>query len=51
MEFTFGSSIYVLGCGHSLAVLSNRTPELGTARSCAECASVQVIVDIVRLGG
>jgi hypothetical protein len=50
VDFTFVSSIYVLECGHSLAVRSNRTSELGTAQSCSECASEQVIVDIVTLG-
>jgi hypothetical protein len=51
VEFTFVSSIYVLDCGHSLAVRSTRTSELGTAQSCNECASEQAIVDIVTLGG
>jgi hypothetical protein len=50
VEFTFISSIYVLGCGHSLAVRSTHTSELGTAQSCRECATEQVIVDIVTLG-
>jgi hypothetical protein len=51
VEFTFISSIYVLGCGHSMAVRSIRTSELGTAHSCSECATEQLIVDIVTLGG
>jgi hypothetical protein len=51
VEFTFISSIYVLNCGHSLAVRSNRTSEVGTAQSCRDCASEQVIVDIVTLPG
>jgi hypothetical protein len=51
VEFTFDSSIYVLECGHSLAVVSNRRPALGTAQSCRECENEQVIVDIVTLGG
>jgi hypothetical protein len=50
VDFTFVSSIYVLECGHSLAVRSNRTSELGTVQSCCECASEQVIVDVVTLG-
>ena len=51
MEFTFISSIYVLGCGHSMAVRSTRTSELGATQSCTECATEQLIVDIVTLGG
>lgn len=51
MEYTFVSSIYVLHCGHSLAVRSTRTSELGTAQSCRECETEEVIVDIVTLAG
>jgi hypothetical protein len=51
VEYTFVSSIYVLHCGHSLAVRSNRTSEVGNAQSCHECESEAVIVDIVTLAG
>jgi hypothetical protein len=51
VDFTFVSSIYVLECGHSLAVRSTRTSEVGTAQPCSECASEQAIIDIVTLGG
>jgi hypothetical protein len=50
VEFTFVSSIYLLECGHSLGVRSNRTSAPGTTQSCTECASDQVVVDIVTLG-
>jgi hypothetical protein len=50
VEFTFVSSIYVLECGHSMAVRSNRPSELGAVLSCSECATDQVVVDVVTLG-